>query len=251
MDTSKFITTRIIERRDLTHELAVFRLAPEEAGFTFAPGQYATLGVERDGKLVERPYSIASAPHEETLEFFIELVPDGRLTPLIFALDVGGVITLRRRCAGRFLLDANARTHHLMLATVTGIAPFVSMLRSHCLDLSNQPPHRFTILHGASHSSDLGTYVEELTTLARERPFVKYIPTVSRPHTNAGWQGEVGRIEDVLRKYADEMPLGDGSLAAYLCGNPQMIENARGVLQRARVTPDRIHTEQYFPLPKT
>jgi ferredoxin--NADP+ reductase len=54
----------------------------------------------------------------------------------------------------------------------------------------------------------------------------------------------------VLRKYADELPLGSAELAAYLCGNPQMIDNARGVLRRARVAPEQIHTEQYFPLPK-
>jgi NAD(P)H-flavin reductase len=81
--------------------------------------------------------------------------------------------------------------------------------------------------------------------------YVRYVPTVSRAQQDAGWQGEVGRVEDVLRKYADELWLGSGELAAYLCGNPQMIEIARGVLQRARVAPEQIHTEQYFPLPKT
>ena len=260
MDASKFITARLVERHDLTHELSIFRFAPEDSDFRFAPGQYATLGVESDGKLVERPYSVASAPHETYLEFFVELVPHGRLTPLLFTLTLGSTITVRRRFTGRFVLDADERTHHLMVATVTGIAPFVSMLREHFRDVSKQDArgngaamshHHFTVIHGASHSTDFGLYRAELSRIETDTGCVKYIPTVSRPHEDAAWRGEVGRVEDVLRKYADELPLASSTSAAYLCGHPQMIENARAILQRARVAPERIHTEQYFPLPKT
>lgn len=249
MDASKFISARIVERFDVTDELAVFRLSPEDNAYTFLPGQYATLGVEHAGKLIERPYSVASAPHEPLLEFFIELVPHGSLTPRIFALPLGATIMVRRRFVGRFLLDA-ARQSHLMVATVTGIAPFVSMLRHHRAAVDLRPPLRFIVLHGASLSHDLVPYCNEVKEMEAEGWGVKYVPTVSRAQQDAGWLGEVGRVEDVLRKYADELSLGSGEVAAYLCGNPQMIENARGVLQRARVAPEQIHTEQYFPLPK-
>lgn len=250
MDAAKFISARIVERLDVTSELAIFRLAPEDNAYTFLPGQYATLGVEHAGKLIERPYSVASAPHEPFLEFFIELVPHGSLTPRIFALGLGATITVRRRFTGRFILDAAKRKNHLMVATVTGIAPFISMLRAYHVASETPPPLRFTVLHGASWSQDFGPYCDELKRIEAEDDCVRYVPTVSRAQQDAGWQGEVGRVEDVLRKYADRLPLGSGELAAYLCGNPQMIENARGCLQRARIAPEQIHTEQYFPLPK-
>ena len=68
----------LAERRDITEELMVIRLEPEEGGaFNFKPGQYCTLGLGP----IERAYSIASAPHENVLEVFVELVHDGELTP--------------------------------------------------------------------------------------------------------------------------------------------------------------------------
>jgi len=87
--SDKFYQARIVERRDLAHDLWIVRVAPG-GEFRFQPGQYATLGVLDSEKLHERPYSIVSAPHEELLEFFIELVPQGELTPLLYPLQVGG-----------------------------------------------------------------------------------------------------------------------------------------------------------------
>jgi len=67
-----FPKARLVERRDITEDLMVIRLEPEEGGtFPFKPGQYCTLGLGP----IERAYSIASAPHEKELEVFVELVP--------------------------------------------------------------------------------------------------------------------------------------------------------------------------------
>lgn len=250
MSDSKFMQGRIAERVDISDELAIFRVEPS-AEFTFIPGQFATLGLECEGKFVERAYSIASSPYESLLEFFIERVPDGCLTPSLFNLTTGGTVSVRRRFSGHFVLDTKARTHHLMAATVTGIAPFVSVLRTHIADLRagrTAAGLRFTVLHGASRSQEFGLYRSELEQLSEEMDAVTYVPTVSRWHEDPSWMGELGRVEDVLRKYSDALPLGEPELAAYLCGHPQMIANARGILQRCRVTPDRIHEEKYFTM---
>ena len=82
----KLATTTITSREDITHDLwKVWIEKPE--GFQFKPGQYCTIGV--DG--IERAYSIVSAPYEDDLELFVELVPppDGNLTPLLYDLEVG------------------------------------------------------------------------------------------------------------------------------------------------------------------
>jgi ferredoxin--NADP+ reductase len=128
--SDKFYQARIVERRDLSADLWIIRVAPG-GEFRYQPGQYATLGVVDSQKHHERAYSIVSAPHEELLEFFVELVPQGELTPLLYPLQVGGEMTLRKVAKGRFTLDTTSgRKNHLLLATVTGIAPFVSYVRS-------------------------------------------------------------------------------------------------------------------------
>lgn len=250
MSASKFMQGRIVERLDIADDLAIFCIEPEDE-FTFIPGQFATLGLECDGKHVERAYSIASSPYEPRLEFFIERVPDGCLTPSLFNLALGGTVSIRRRFSGHFVLDTNARTHHLMAATVTGIAPFTSILRTYVSDLHTgkaTAQMRFMVLHGASRSRELGTYQAELERMSRETGLIAYVPTVSRWNEDPTWTGEVGRVEDVLRKHCDVLPLGEPELAAYLCGHPQMITNARGILQRSRVAAERIHEEKYFTI---
>ena len=110
-----FPKARVVERTDITEELMVLKLEPEEGGsFNFKPGQYCTLGLGP----IERAYSIASAPHEGTLEVFIELVPDGELTPLMWRLQPGDCMSVRPRAKGIFTMDQKAH-HHFMLSTVT------------------------------------------------------------------------------------------------------------------------------------
>ena len=85
------------------------------------------MGVDHADKRIERAYSIVSSPYEEGLEFFIELVPQGKLTPHLYKLQLGDTMLCRKIAKGRFTLDIKSgRTEHLLLATVTGIAPFVS-----------------------------------------------------------------------------------------------------------------------------
>ena len=78
----KFFRAQVTERVDFAPDLWMFRIR-SGGEFKFVPGQYATLGVETTGKRVERPYSIASSPTEDEIEFFFELVPEGALTPLL------------------------------------------------------------------------------------------------------------------------------------------------------------------------
>ena len=82
-------------------------------------------------KRSERPYSIASSPHEKEIEFFFELVPNGELTPDLYTLQLGDELLMRKVPKGRFTLDTGhaERTNHLLVATVTGVAPFVSYTR--------------------------------------------------------------------------------------------------------------------------
>lgn len=248
----KFYSARIIERRDISGDLWTIRVDPG-GEFPYRSGQYATLGVVTPEKHHERPYSIVSAPHEKYLEFFFELVPHGQVTPRLHASRVGDEITVRKAARGNFTLDlAGERTNHFLIATVTGVAPFVSYVRSlyHEWKAANASNgHKLFILDGASRSWELG-YSAEIEGLAREVPWLTYTPTISRPWEDKGWIGETGRVDDVLRKYAALWNLKPEDTKVYLCGHPNMIENSRGIATRRGWEESAIKAEAYFVPPR-
>ena len=104
----KHYRARIIDRRDVSQDLCILRMDPG-GPFEYRAGQYATLGLERDGVRTERAYSIASSPYEDALEFFVELVPQGGLTPTLFELKPGDELLCRKIAKGRFTLDLRRR----------------------------------------------------------------------------------------------------------------------------------------------
>jgi len=248
MDLPKHIRAVVSERRDLTHDLWIVRLRTDEP-IPFKAGQYVTVGLLQDNKLVERPYSAASAPEQGELEFFIEEVEGGKLTPQLHQVPVGGEVFLRRLAKGRFTLDESAgHPNHFMVATVTGIAPFAAMVRHLAARETDAgpPPLRIAILHGASISAELGLR-DEMRARAQERSWLEYIPTVSRPWLDSDWRGERGRVEDVARKYLEALRFTPESTTAYLCGNPHMVRQMRGVLERAGFDRGSVKEETFWP----
>jgi ferredoxin/flavodoxin---NADP+ reductase len=230
----KFYLAQITRRADFAPDLWMIRVRPG-GEFKFIAGQYATLGVELGDRRIERPYSIVSSPEEQELEFFIELVPEGALTPLLYKMQPGDQVLMRKIPKGKFSLDfQSARKNHLLISTVTGVAPFVSYVRSLQCEWKEgrfDGSHKLFLLNGASRPWEFG-YKEELTQFEHALPWFKYVPTVSRPWDHADWPGEIGRADDILRKYADRWELEPSNTLAYLCGHPEMIEHSKAILRR-------------------
>ncbi len=216
---------KLVERVDYTDDLMVIKMEPQGFDFNFKPGQYCTLGL--DG--IERAYSIASAPHESALEIFVELVPDGELTPRMWRMDVGDTMSIRPRPKGIFLMDASV-SQHLMLGTVTGVAPFVSMVRDYLHH--GRSGHRFYVLEGASYHDEF-VYDAELADLAASYPdTVTFVPAISRPADarNVGWEGATGRLNNIVAEYLDKFGLDKSDALIYACGHPGMIETSREIV---------------------
>jgi len=244
----KFYRARVVHREEFSSDLWKILVDPG-GNFQFVAGQYATLGVRNGDKLVERAYSIVSSPYEKELEVFIELVPQGELTPQLHEVQVGGEITLRKIAKGRFTLDLKSgHKNHLLLCTVTGVAPFVSYARTLLKDWKeNRFPgdiHLYMV-NGASRSWEFG-YRAELERIAAEVPWLTYVPTISRPWEDPEWHGEVGRVEDVIRKYADQWKLTGPDSTGYLCGHPEMIEHGMGILKRSGFAKEYLREEVYW-----
>lgn len=252
MAADKYLDAKIVDRKEIAPDLFLLHVEGAQQ-LAYLAGQYATLGVEIEGRRIERPYSICSSPYESKLEFFVERVPQGALTPLLYAMDQGTSLLLRRFAKGRFTLDLRSgRKNHLLLATVTGVAPYVSYVRTIYEDWKKgggvmPGEHRLFCIQGASRGWEFG-YRDELERVASEVPWLKYVPTVSRPWEDEAWNGEKGRVDDVIRKYVDVWNLKPEETTAYLCGHPSMVENGRGILLRAGWKKDALQDEVYFPL---
>lgn len=215
----------LVERIDITEDLIIMKLEPETEPFHFKAGQYCTLGLEG----IERAYSIASAPYEPLLEIFVELVPEGELTPLMWQMKPGDQMSIRPRPKGLFTMDRRVR-HHFMVSTVTGVAPSISMTR-HYLN-EGGTDHKFYILLGASYQDEL-TYDKELSAMAAAHPdIIHFVPTVSRPdeERNAGWTGAKGRVNNLVEEYLNLFELPQDDTMVYTCGHPGMISHVKDLV---------------------
>jgi ferredoxin--NADP+ reductase len=250
VDRPNFVRATLLERIDFCNDVATFRFKPDSC-FQYVPGQYATIGMEDGEKFIQRAYSVVSAPHEGVLEFYVELVADGTLTPRLWDLKPGDSIVVKNKIIGTFVLqEKSGFKNHIMASTVTGAGPSISIARAqkYALDhghRSAQEAHHLLVVHGASRSWELGSYNEEMTELAKEG-WMTYVPTVSRPWEDVVWPGEVGRVEDVIRKYADSLGYNHTNAVGYACGHPQMIETVKGIFTRSRFPKEQVKEEKYF-----
>ena len=223
----KLSESKVLERQDITPDLMLMWFERPE-GFTFKAGQYCTIG--RDG--IERAYSIVSAPYEESLELFIELVPlpEGVLTPKLWEIGVGDIVTMRPRAKGLFTMDPSL-PNQLLVATVTGIVPYMSYIREYLHN--NNQGHHFYVLQGSSYQHEF-TYDRELSQLSHQHPdLITYVPTISRPteEPNKGWTGETGRVNLIVEPYVEKLGLSSEDTIVYACGHPGMIEDVKEKLK--------------------
>ena len=205
--------------------------------------------------LIRRSYSIASSSADQQyLEFYLNLVRSGSLTPRLCALEVGDRLWLGPRISGLFTFDQLPDGFNLvMVATGTGLAPYMSMLRT---DLEHEKNRRLAVLHSARHSWDLG-YRAELIMMERLRRNLTYVATVSRPQEEpVPWGGLVGHVQELWQRRILEGIWGfrpePENTHVFLAGNPDMIEEmaailaAEGFREHTPQRPGEVHAERYW-----
>ncbi len=237
----------IVRRVDQTDDLAYFWVRFDGEPTRFEPGQYMTIGVFADGKLVQRPYSVASSPRtagDEGYEMYVRHVPVIRFTTALWRLPVGHRMRMIGP-KGKFLLEPDDSRTHLFVSTGTGIAPFLSMIRD--TKVAGKP-RRTVLLQGASYADEIG-YVDELARLRAEGYPLTFIPTVSRPadQRNDGWTGRTGRVEANVESVCRELGLRPDRTVVYICGNPEMILNVERSLMDRGFPEFHVKKELYWP----
>jgi len=268
--TTSPYNANVVGREEINPQLLILRVQSDAPLFDFTPGQFAVLGLlgreprvaEADreegqpepDRLIRRAYSIASASIERRyLEFYLRLVTSGQLTPRLFALKYGARLFLGPNATGVFTLDrVSPGKAVILVATGTGLAPYISMLRTM---LVQDAQRRFVVLHGARHSWDLG-YRAELESLARIRPNFIYMPTIMSPAEDPHFQGHSGAIQTLMEQGVIEkgsgVPLDPTQADVFLCGNPDMVTSVKALLAAKGFKPDRgkeignIHVEEYW-----
>lgn len=226
------IETRIVDRHDWAPGLVTLKLEHSLAGFE--PGQWTNVALEIDGERERRAYSLASAPGAPA-ELFVSLVSGGRFTPRLLALEPGDAIHLDEKPQGFFTLRWVPKAHELwLMATGTGLAPYVSMLRQR--DALSRF-ERVVVVHGVRSEAELA-YRDEIVALGAE-----HVPAVSRVQ---------GRITALIER--GEIDVQPDRAHVMLCGNPEMIAEvsrlleARGLRKHRMRKPGHVTTESYWDL---
>jgi ferredoxin-NADP reductase len=238
----------LVRRDDESESLAYFWVRFDGEPTPFEPGQYMTIGVVVEGKIIQRPYSVASPPVSagtEGYEFYVRLVEGGTFTPLLWRMPIGQRMRMIGP-KGKFLLQPDDERTHIFISSGTGNAPFVSMMKQMLADGAPRPA---VFLNGVSYAHEIG-YRSLLEGWERGGGYpVTYVPTVSRPSApeNAEWAGRTGRVEVILEPVLDELGLTPGNSVAYICGNPDMIATAEEKLLARGYAEEQVHKELYWP----
>lgn len=210
----------------LTETLFVLRVRPDFPIPDFVSGQYVAIGLSVPGsdRICKRAYSICSAPaNKDILEFYVARVDEGVLTPMLWNLRAGARLFVSSKIVGKFTLAGALRAKRIIwVATGTGIAPFISMMRS---TSTWEVPRPILLFYGARHEPDLG-YHAELLQLVERHPTFEYTPILSRPAD--GWEGKTGYVQHHLVSMST--PLHHERDHVFLCGNPNMIDEVERLL---------------------
>lgn len=249
--------------------MKVFKITPDFDLPEFKPGQFVALSLPAsapkcpeseedyekmdDDKMIKRAYSIASSSKStDSLEFYITLVKSGALTPRLFNLKVGDKVGVGKKIVGMFTMDqVDENMNTVLIATGTGVAPYMSMLRSDALKRKGN----IAVIHGASNSWDLG-YSSELEMLENLSERFTYIPTITEVEKEVTpWNKHTKFIQDMWRDGIMEEKWGfkpkPENTHIFLCGNPRMISDMNealaedGFTVHKRKNPGQIHIEEF------
>lgn len=238
----------LVEKEPMTDRIVKIRMKlPEGEILKFRPGQFIQIqsqpypkgeDYQAQDESWDRAYSIASSVTDEGyVELLIGQVLEGRVSTYVHKiLQVGDKITVVGPF-GDFYYQDDDRDEIVMVAAGTGFAPIRSILY-HMLDNNIQKKARFYF--GARTQDDL-FLVDEMKMFEEKLYDFKFMPTLSRPKEDGGWEGDTGRVNNSIDKYIE----AGTTYSAYLCGSPVMIQGIVKSLKEKGVDEDYIFFDEF------
>ena len=238
----------VIKKRQWTDRLFSLQIDAPLAGFT--AGQFTRVALEIDGEQVARPYSLVNAPHEELLEIYFNIVPEGPLSPGLAALKEGDEVRVADKPSGFLTINEVPEVDHLwLMATGTGIGPFLSSLKT------DEPWQRFRkiVLGYSVRLAEELSYTDTISDLLEEHPEqMEFVPFVTREAMEGAFNSRIPTtIESGELEKRVGIPLVPETSHIMMCGNSEMIQEvsdllgSRGMRRHRRREPGHITTEKY------
>jgi ferredoxin--NADP+ reductase len=237
---SNLFDARVLSVHHWTDRLFSFTTT-RDPGFRYQSGQFTMIGLVVDGRPLLRAYSMVSPHYEDTLEFLSIKVQDGPLTSRLQHVQPGDTVVVGRKASGTLLLQNLLPGGTLwLLATGTGLAPFMSAIRD------PEVYERFdkvVLVHGCRQVSELA--YDQLITheLPRNEFFgeqvsrqLQYYPTVTRESFRH--QGRIPTLLETGKLCHDlALPPVDAARDRFmLCGSPGMLRDTRALLDKLGLT---------------
>ena len=238
----KEYVARVASVEPLTPRIKALKLEilePTE-GITFKPGQYVQLEVPKY-ELTKGPeyraYSIASSARKRhELELVITKVPEGAVSTYVHDFLKQGDTLRLSGPYGDFYLRPSERDI-LFIATGSGLAPILSMLDQLA---SEGGERKVTLFFGARTRKDL-YYEDRIERIQDSLPQFNYIFSLSRPTEEDRWEGEKGRVTNLIEKYVDQ----GAQLDVYMCGAPQMVESCKKLLLKKGIPEEQMFYDTF------
>jgi ferredoxin--NADP+ reductase len=245
---AKWLAGKVVENRHWTQ--ALYSLRVEGPELRFQAGQFVRIALDVGGERIARPFSFVNPPHDPTLEFYGIIVPEGPLSPRLALLQAGDTLYYADNPSGFLVLAEVPPAEDLwLISTGTGLAPFLSILRT---DAPWRTYRRVILVHAVRHANEL-VYRDSIDAALRERgEQFRYVTFVSREAHPGSLAGRIpaairdGRLEAVAGACAPERS------QFMLCGNPDMVKDVtaslaeRGFRKHRRRAPGQITVETFW-----
>lgn len=221
---------KLVKKEPLTSDVLALTFT-KPAGLAYQAGQFMQWAVADGDKIILRPYSLSSAPADETIEFCVKVLPEGKASALALTLTVGDEMELAGP-RGVFVSRQTDSSLYLV-ATGVGLAPIMGIIKDELANKKTEAEVR--LLFGVRSEADI-FWQNRLAALKSGYENFSYQITLSQPKTGGGWSGLRGRVTDHILHHLVHHEF-------FLCGNAAMVKDVRQILLENGVAAGQIHFE--------
>lgn len=245
---SSWLDGKVVQNRRLNEYLTALIIDVDLGDYE--PGQFVRIGLPDGDDVLARPYSLVNTPQENHLEVYFNIVEDGPLSPRLFALHAGDDILVADNPSGFLTVSEIPQCKHLwMIATGTGIGPFLAILKSAAVW---QKFEKIILCYSVSYAAELAyqDVIERIMTEHDDR--FHFVPVVTREsHPGALGKRLPLLMQDGSLEQHVEISINAGDSHVMMCGSSNMITDvsaelkARDMKKHRRRDPGHFTTEKY------